>query len=342
MITALPLVDIERRSSFVRELPRELYVETTNRCNLRCRTCPQYFGMQEDFADLTPELVGRILDQFPFVRRVVLHGIGEPLLNKDLPQIIHDVKRRGAYALFNTNGLLLRGRLVEPVIRAGLDELRVSVDSASPETYTLVRGMDGFGRILENLRGLAELKETLASITPKVSLWITGMKSNVAELPALVRLAHETGVREVYLQRLVYSDRGLAVQDQALFRQAGDTELVAIREAERLAANLGIDLKGSGEASATAMVGGDRAESESYRACRRPWSLMYVTANGNVLPCCIAPFTGAHYDGIVLGNVFEETAEEIWNGQRYQKWRTAMLSEQPPEACAGCGAGWSL
>jgi len=153
--------------------------------------------------------------------------------------------------------------------------------------------------------------------TPKVSLWITGMKSNVAELPALVRLAHDIGVREVYLQRLVYSGRGLAVQDEALFRQADDTELVAVREAERLASELGVTLKGSGEASAAEMIAGESADVESYKACRRPWSLMYVTANGNVLPCCIAPFTAAHYDGMVLGNIFEETAEEIWNGQRY-------------------------
>lgn len=342
MAAVLPLVDIEHRGAFVRELPRELYIETTNRCNLKCRTCPQYFGMPEDFADLTPPLVERILDQFPFVRRVVLHGIGEPLLNKDLPHIIENVKRRGAYALFNTNGLLLRGRLVEPIVRCGLDELRVSVDSASPETYALVRGADGFDRIIENLRGLARLKRSIGISTPKVSLWITGLKSNVAELPALVRLADEIGVREVYLQRLVYSGRGLAVRDEALFRQAADPELAAVRQAERLANELGIELKGSGEASAAEMVAGQGTDAGSYRACRRPWSLMYVTANGNVLPCCIAPFTGAHYDGMVLGNIFEESAEKIWNGQRYQQWRQAMLSGDPPEACAGCGAGWSL
>ena len=160
MATTLPL--LESRGAFVRELPSELYIETTNRCNLKCRTCPQYFGMPEDFADLTPALVERILGQFPFVRRVVLHGIGEPLLNKELPRIIENVKRRGAYALFNTNGLLLRDKLTEPIVRAGLDELRVSVDSASPETYELVRGMDGFGRIIDNLRSLAALQEYAA------------------------------------------------------------------------------------------------------------------------------------------------------------------------------------
>jgi radical SAM protein with 4Fe4S-binding SPASM domain len=341
-IASLPFITAGNRGEFVRELPHELYIETTNRCNLKCRTCPQHFGMPERFADLTPAAVNRILDQFPSVRRVVLHGIGEPLLNKELPSIIASVKRRGAHTLFNSNGLLLRGRLVEPVVRAGLDELRVSVDSASPDTYQLVRGADGLRRIIDNLRGLSRLKASLGISTPTVSLWITGMKSNVAELPALVRLASEIGVREVYLQRLVYSGRGLAVQDEALFRQADDLELRAVRDAERLANELGIELRGSGEASAASMVAGKPSQTESYRACRRPWSLMYVTANGNVLPCCIAPFTGARYDGIVLGNIFEESAEEIWNGQRYGEWRRAMLSGDPPEACAGCGTGWSL
>ncbi|MEO9253960.1 MAG: radical SAM protein, partial [Tepidiformaceae bacterium] len=96
--------------------------------------------MSESSADLTVERVEQILQQVPGVRRVVLHGIGEPTLNPSLPAIIDAVKSRGAYALFNTNGLLLRGRLLESLVRSGLDEVRVSVDAATPETYRLVRG----------------------------------------------------------------------------------------------------------------------------------------------------------------------------------------------------------
>jgi radical SAM protein with 4Fe4S-binding SPASM domain len=334
---AIPLVVRDRRAATVAELPEELYLETTNRCNLRCKTCPQYFGMPEDSADLTPDAVRRILSQFPTVRRVVLHGIGEPLLNPDLMAIIAAVKERGAQVLFNTNGLLLRPPFVEPLVRSGLDELRVSIDSASPETFRLVRGANGFDRIIRNVRRLGEVKTALGSATPAVSLWITGMQANVVELPALVRLAAEIGIREVYLQRLVYSQRGLALEEQALYGRAGERELAAIDEAERLAAELGVALRGSGEGRPL-----DAGATDSYRACRRPWSLMYVTANGNVLPCCIAPFTGVRYESIVLGNIFEQTAEEIWNGPQYRAWRTAMIEGRPPDACANCGAGWSL
>ena len=243
------MVATKHRSTTVTTPPHELYIETTNRCNLACKTCPQHWGMPEDSADLTLETVERILDQTPGIQRVVLHGIGEPLLNKELPAIVRAVKARGAYALFNTNGLLLRGRLVEPLIASGLDELRVSVDSATPEVYMQIRGVDGLGRIFENLEAFNATRQRLGASTPKVSLWITGMKTNVGDLPALVRKAAAMGIGEVYLQRLVYSERGKARADEALFHRADDGDMTAIREAEALAAELGVALKGSGEAS---------------------------------------------------------------------------------------------
>lgn len=336
----IPLRATGERAAMVPELPEELYLETTNRCNLRCRTCPQYFGMPEEPADLTPERVQCILSQFLTVRRVVLHGVGEPLLNRNLVTIIAAAKQRGAHVLFNTNGLLLRPPSVEPLVLSGLDELRASIDSASPETFRLVRGVNGFDRIIRNVRRLGEAKSALSSSTPVVSLWITGMQMNVIELPALVRIAAEIGVREVYLQRLVYSQRGLALEEQALYGRMEERESDAVRAAERLATELGVTLRGSGEAIPSRLL--DASAANSCQACRRPWSLMYVTANGNVLPCCIAPFTGVAYKSIVLGNIFEQAAEEIWNGPQYRAWRTSIIEGRPPDACTNCGAGWSL
>lgn len=333
----VPELDSKPRAPVVPLLPDELYIETTNRCNLKCRTCPQYWGMDEDPADLAAEHVSRVLDLFPRVRRVVLHGIGEPLLNPELPEIIARVKARGAYALFNTNGLLLRGRVAEAIATSGLDELRVSIDAASPEIYAQVRGANGFDRIVRNVRAFLA-GSTSDGPRPRVSLWMTGMRVNVGELTGLVRIAHEIGVREVYLQRLVHSERGLASESESLFGHREGTEPDEIERAEALAREFGIVLRGSGEAAAAKSEG----RNQTYRDCRRPWTLMYVTANGNVLPCCIAPFTGAPYGDLTLGNIFVDTPEQIWNGAPYQAWRKAMLSDTPPAACAGCGVAWSL
>jgi MoaA/NifB/PqqE/SkfB family radical SAM enzyme len=69
---------------------------------------------------------------------------------------------------------------------------------------------------------------------------------------------------------------------------------------------------------------------------------MYITAQGRALPCCIAPFSLRGYDGFTLGDATQQTLREIWNGARYRNFRTTLLSDRPPAACAGCGLRWSL
>src|SRR5580693_4515714 len=60
-----------------------LYLETTNRCNLLCTTCPRTYEQLEPEADMPWELFTSLIDQYPNIARVVLHGIGEPMLVKD-------------------------------------------------------------------------------------------------------------------------------------------------------------------------------------------------------------------------------------------------------------------
>jgi radical SAM protein with 4Fe4S-binding SPASM domain len=69
---------------------------------------------------------------------------------------------------------------------------------------------------------------------------------------------------------------------------------------------------------------------------------MYFTAHGRAIPCCIAPFSMRGYDNFTLGNATQESLRQIWNGPRYQDFRRALLSDQPPAACASCGVRWSL
>ncbi len=324
----------------VDKLPAQLYLEVTNRCNLRCNTCPQSWGMPEPFADLSAEQVQALVDQLPRLDRVVLHGIGESILNLALPDIIRIVKAKGAWALMNTNGTILHRKRLQPVIEAGLDELRISIDAATPETYAHVRGADSLHKIVRNIGVVQGLKEELGVDHPKLSLWMTGLRDSLRDLPALVRLAAEVGVREVYLQRLVTSERGLARRDESLYG-SGDAAADAVSEAEALAAELGIAFQGSGNTTGAGSVSRDAGDAP-WRACTRPWDLMYVTANGNTLPCCIAPFTDTPHEELVLGNIFETPVEQVWRGDGYSRWRGAMLEGEPPRPCAGCGVDWSL
>ena len=54
-----------------------------------------------------------------------------------------------------------------------------------------------------------------------------------------------------------------------------------------------------------------------WSLCRRPWSLMYFTANGPALPCCIAPFSLRGYENYTLGDATKQSLQDIWNGPAY-------------------------
>ena len=83
------------RSPVTKQPPVCLYLEVTNRCNLLCETCPRTFEELEPPADMSWELFTRIVDQVPNIARVVMHGVGEPMLVKNLPDMIHYLKTRG-------------------------------------------------------------------------------------------------------------------------------------------------------------------------------------------------------------------------------------------------------
>ena len=322
-----------------------LYLETTNRCNLLCTTCPRTYEELEPPADMSWKLFTTIVDQLPDLARAVLHGVGEPMLVKNLPRMVAYLKARGVYVLFNTNGTVLNERNGRALIAADLDELRVSLDASNAKSFREIRGKNYFDRILRNVRAFRELQEREGHRKPRVSAWLTGLKETVAELPAFVKIAAEIGVKEVYLQRLVFFDEhaiGKAQPDQALFERLTRKEARYLKEAEELASALGLTFSASGAASEPGLSLQRAEDNSHWSLCRRPWTLMYFTANGRALPCCIAPFSQRGYEHYTLGDATQQTLREIWNGPAYRAFRSALHSDTPPKTCANCGLRWSL
>lgn len=340
------IVDPPLRDVIAPIIPRNVFIEVTNRCNLLCTTCPHTFTAYEPLKSLSWDEFIRIVDQFPQMERAVLHGIGEPLLNKELSRMIALLKARGVTVLFNTNATLLHEDLARKLIDSGLDELRVSLDSLSPETYLRIRGTPSLDKLIANLKGLSKVQRELQVDHPRVSLWMMGMKENIHELPDLIRLAAQLGIPEVYLQRLVYHAHEshspeAENADRAIFSNHNAEIDRIFDEAESVAQTLKVGLYASGATTAKQSIQKSR-ERTPWQQCMRPWTTAYITVNGNALPCCISPFATVDYVGLILGNVFDQTFGDIWNAERYQEWRKKVLGEQPHETCAGCGTFWSL
>ncbi|MEJ0068280.1 MAG: radical SAM protein [Pseudomonadota bacterium] len=216
-----------------------LYLEVTNRCNLLCTTCPRTFEDLEPPADLSWDLFTKIVDQLPNIARVVLHGVGEPRMVRELPRMIAYLKARGTYVLFNTNGTLLSERKGRELNRcrarraAGVARRRRAGSLQAGARPGHVRPHRAQGPRLHDPAGQARRRAR-----PRVSLWLTGLRETLDQLPDFVSLAHDMGVKEVYLQRLVFlpDAQGLARPESALFEQL-DRDQSAILEAAQARAD---------------------------------------------------------------------------------------------------------
>jgi MoaA/NifB/PqqE/SkfB family radical SAM enzyme len=272
-------------------LPRALYIEPTNRCNSLCTECPRTFGINtESPRDLSFAEFDMLIEQVPDLQRVVLHGLGEPLMNPHAPAMVAKLRARRVDVTFNSNAILLNRRRGEALIAADLPELRVSLDGGSRQTYTLMRGVDKLAQVQANLAAFARLK---------------------------------------------------AREELAIFGQTRRREEEILLQCEERCGALGLRFTASGAVDPRASVarhGTDRA----WQACHRPYSLTYITANGNVLSCCFVPFTSTRYQETLLGNIFEQPLATIWQGARYTAFRTRFESDEPPQWCAGCGSKWSI
>ena len=331
-------------------LPEVIYVETSNSCNSLCQTCPLTFFGNGAPRNLSPVELQSIVDQLPGLKRVVLHGIGEPLLNPHLGRMIGLLKERGIHTLFNSNIIALTQRRQVELIESGLDELRVSLDGATGETYRRARGVPALPKVVKHLREMVETRDRLGSATPRVSVWFTTMRENLHELASAVRIAADCGADEFYVQPLVYAGYGLAVSEQSIYGELRREEIVQIAEAEAICREFRMSFRASGDTVAIETLEGPGAQrtvvnavERPWMACHRPWYLTYITAHGDVLPCCFIPFVSASAHPVhVLGNVFDQPIADIWNGPAYQDFRTRFLSSTPYDCCVGCGSRWSV
>lgn len=329
--------------------PNVVFIEVTNRCNLLCETCPHTYFQREPLKSLSLDEFIQIAEQFPQMRRALLHGIGEPLLNRELPEIIEYLKGRDVEVIINSNGTLLTPQWQEKIVASGLDQYRCSIDGAKDETYARIRGANLLPKLKRGLEGLVTTKERLGATTPNISIWCVATRENLQELPDLLGLAAELGVPEVYMQRLVYfagepqKQYGMARDELTFFGKDEKDEDRIIEECTELSARLGINfLASGGRDPINSLAAARSSDFTPWQACMRPWTTAYVTANGNCLPCCISPFATDDYESLILGNLFERPFSEIWNENSYQKFRTELLSDHPHKACASCGVYWSI
>jgi radical SAM protein with 4Fe4S-binding SPASM domain len=319
-------------------LPREVQLEVTGACNFRCRMCLVRYrpalGRRAGSMPLTR--FRAVVDALPTMRRATLQGLGEPLLAPDLLRMVEHAKARGIEVGFNTNGSLVTRETASALVALGLDWLHVSLDGATAATHERIRSGAHFGAIVANLQRLVEIVAAADTGRPRLAVVFVAMRSNVGELPALVRLVADLGVRQLRVQNLShsFSDTDPAggyagirtfVADEALWADGANDAAATFKAAADVAAARGVELR------LPALEERAARRAPGTPGCDWPWRSAYVRHDGKVQPCCMLMGD----DRAILGDVREEPFDTIWRGEKYAAFRAALESDEPPAPCRG-------
>lgn len=157
--------------------PLVLNIEPTNACNLRCIFCPrQITAGRLGVHFLSLAIFKRIIDEavaYPRLIMLNLHKDGEPLLNRDLPEMVAYAKEKNAAKTIhlNTNGTLLASTCGERLLAAGIDDITISIDAASTRTYHALKKSDRYEHLVQGVKDFIKLRnKTGARTTIRVKI----------------------------------------------------------------------------------------------------------------------------------------------------------------------------
>jgi radical SAM protein with 4Fe4S-binding SPASM domain len=199
-----------RGHSRLRGGPLTLAIESTAKCNLFCPMCPReniYFPPK----DMELSLFKKIIDEAKdFLEFAVPYGVGEPLLNPEIYEMLAYCKKVGVPTGLSTNATVLNEDAGRKLIESGLDYIIFAFDGATRETFETYRKGADFDRVRNNiltfLRVKKEMKSKIFCIIQMVAL-----KENRREIPDLIRMWRIGGIDEVRIKKDEVHNEGSAI-----------------------------------------------------------------------------------------------------------------------------------
>ncbi len=286
----LPVVQLGARRLLARKSPFQMTFSLTNRCNFRCEYCEIPLQHREE---LTTDEWRRAIDEFVSggMGRASLIG-GEPLLRKDVGEIIRHLKLRGVHAAMNTNGWFVPA-MIDEVAR--LDLVCVTLDGPQ-EIHDAQRHPGSYQRALEAitlLRGRGVQVVTMTVLTP----------SGADRVDHVLDVARQLGLKAFF--QLEHDARCDVLHPIA--PRLSDRTVSAI--AERLLA-----LKAAGQPVGNSQrILETQARSRYLGSCEDCWAgayYGYVLSDGTVAPCLLTQWQVPHGNGRSRGflRAFHELA----------------------------------
>lgn len=319
-------------------LPRFIQIEPVGECNFRCRMCPIQFRRDgrpygpPAFMDF--DLFRKILEQFPMLQELQLQGLGEPLMHPRFFDMVRYAVARRISVSVNTNLSLITESAATQCVTSGLSRLHASLDGATKGTYERIRVQANYQKSTRNLQRVLQERARLRSETPYVEIVAVAMRENLEELTDIVELAAQYGADAVSVQHLCHDFGEASLPEHYRpMREFVEAQTLLNEDVSRVSSAFSA-------ARATAMAHGislrlpdlNEKVKRDPRGCAWPSTGAYFSYRGDIMPCCMISTP----DRMNFGNVSDAPFAQTWNGPNYERFRSQLASDSPPDICKSC------
>lgn len=226
--------------------PQYLILTLSSKCNLRCPHCGIH-GIKEkraaildkdmDFAILYPKLKSIL----PFINEYSLTMSGEPLLVKNFKDVIIKLSKFGAKLNLVSNGTLISEKNIDTIVNFS-SGICISIDGAKPEIFEQLRKGANYQRLIRNVKNLVRNIEKMEeNKRPNVMISCTIMGSNLNEMPGIVQLAADLGIRYVQFYPVQINNEQDLIKGESI-EYHYDLFIQKLDESKNLSQKIGIQL----------------------------------------------------------------------------------------------------
>ena len=290
-------------------VPRDVHLETTYHCNLKCYHCYLEPCLNKpQSGELSTNEMTRILRQLfeTGVFYVTFSG-GEPFCRPDIFKIMNYAREQGLFFGLKTNGTLITESVADRLKELNTVSVDISIYGAKPQTHETVTGVAGsFNKSIQAIRFLRERKI-------RVGVRTTIMKCNVEEHGEIENLAKQLGA-SFYPDPMIFPKVGRQ-PDSAADVRIDDDQLRTLIKMRNWA---------SGEAVVTTAN-----DLKRHLICGAGRSMCAISPQGEVFPCTLWR--------IPLGNLRKQTFKKIWHGEAASRIRAIQVNGE--SVCASCEVG---
>jgi len=250
----------------------------------------------------------KLVDANPWIKNIEISNWGEIFLNPELKDIVKYSRARNVnlHAHSGSNLNTISEDMLEALVKYRLQNLTVSLDGASDETYSMYRIGGNFNKVIENIKKINHYKHKYDSDFPQLTWQFVIFGHNEHEIPAAKKMAKDLGMSF----------------SPSLNAQFWDPPFSPVKNKDFIIKETGLEF-------ATREEFEEKYKINYHNTCPQLWMTPQINWNGDLLGCCWNMFSD-------YGNVFTSGLTECLKSKKYISSKKTLLGLEKPKEDIPC------